>query len=978
MVLWACHARPPAPRLAPAIALQSAGTSTRATELPRYFPRGPAKLTVVATTEQGVMATHGAMRILLRDNGALPDSAPYLVAASTTGSESGGTPTTSPAGATLEVPERLGGGWLFVVGREVWSTPGWLQRPKRLFEFSATPRVYVGMATLVAQEPWRPPVAFRPDGQVVPLTGWPESPAIADLAARDATHAAVVADLRGLAVTEDGGTTWREIPSTRTPIGVRVAAGGYLVHGRNGGDERETSWRIDVHGDVRGELAAPSSHDERSAPLPLEAWERVVAHGVVDAGRYLTLDHGLFESYRIDDGARLTHERRGDPEMACQPVHWPGGGPGFACTGASETSLWRVRGSQLEQVASYPGPRPVWSTARGALALGGACEPGPALPGTTALCVWGQSAPATLRLQGAAPDDRVAPQPDGSVVVLRPPSGPRNSRRPAEMFVDRPAGAATPARVHGVPLMPEGVAADVREHLSQGHWLRDLFTLPGGELGAWIERDGRLVGVRIHPDGRLEAGPRSGAASSHRTAGMHSLSWSTSGAAFESTDGGMHYTQIGLPAVTMPKTETKSAAEAGCSEIGCILPTVLRIGWGAEMARAEQPARAQPSPAAPRSPARLVLDCSLVARSRDSGAPSRPPRLLRAPPMRGAPGSYGATTSFFGGAVPVTRDGQILQGWDSVDLADHRSATFDGRAYAWGAFSIGSTDPDAGWQWRWYDPRGRVVHSTAIARPPEALALSPLHPGTIGHNSWSIVPSTDDPRRAVGIVGDSARTLVYALAAGDAPTPIELDDGASFGTLDSAWVGAGDRTLLAGAVGDPAGSVIYLARGQRAERIGWVPRVGTQGKPSHALIAVHSDGIRIAIAVEDHDAPSRSDAAFTLREIYPSEGTLRRVGIGPAPLRICDQPAPGFEVWTKIDLPTEVELGNGHRGRLQNPTRARLRFGDEGAVCVTELTSDVDYTTAGLLDKASPRAGAGSAPLLVGHAGTARYTLGCR
>lgn len=972
-----------------------------AVTLPRYFPRTPARVTVVGTIEGGLVATHGSMRLLLRDDEALPDSAPSLVATSAAGSESGGTPTSTPVASTVAVPERLGGGWLFVVGRELWHAPGWLERPRRLFEFVGTPRVHLGLDALVAQESGRAAFAFDVTGKTLPLTHWPESPAIADLATRDAKHAAVVADLRGLSVTEDGGVTWREIPSARTPFGIRAAAGGYVVRGRNGGDERETTWRIDVHGELVDGHAAPAFGSTRA--IATGAWERVITQGYDDVprGRFVVLDHGALEIYRKTDGALLERTTIGDAQDGCRPIHWPsavpGASPGFACLGPHGTTLWRVGDRSATEVARLAGGRRVWSSEVGALAVEGACENATLTAGTTTLCVWGRRSdrPTTVRLQGSTADDVILPLRDGGVVVLRPPSGPRHARRAAEMFVDGTAsGAGTQGRVHGVPLQPGALKADVAEMLAEGHWRADVEALDHGDLALWIEHDARLLGVRIHADGRLDVGPRSAVAVVHRTAGLRSLSWSPGGASFESIDGGMHYTQIGLPAAdpapafvdrpapqrsASPTRPPPTPTDAGCTAIGCILPTLVRVGWGADAARATEPERPQPAPTSTPRAARLVLSCGLVSRSSDEAKPTivRPTRgqptlsVTHLPYPMGGGGGLGALP-FFGTKPPVAHGDQVLLGWDTVDPADKRSSTFAGRVYLWGSFALGP-DPQAGWQWRWFDARARSVRATAIARPPETLAAGyPLQGGMMARPAWSIVASSD-PRRAVGLHGDNARTSVFSLVDGEAPTPIELEDGSPFGVLDAALAAPGDRTILSGAVGDPAGTAVYVAQGARAERVALVPRVGVQGKPTAAVVGLHTDGVRIAIAVEDHDVAARLDSAFYLREAYPAEGPIRRYSAAGA-LHACATDGAGFEAWTKLELGSDVAV-QGRTVHLQGPIRARVRFGDDGSLCVAEVTSDIDGEGATLLSTAAPRAGSG-VPLTIGH-GNRHYTLAC-
>ncbi len=999
--------------------------------LPRYFPRAPAKVSVVGATEQGLVATHGSMRLLLRNEPGLPDSAAFLVAASVAGAETGGAPTGAPPASSIEVPKRLGGGWLFVVGRELWHAPSWLERPQRLFAFNAAPRVFIGTDALVAQEPGRAAFAFDVAGQSLPLRRWPVSPAIAELATRDAKHAAVVADLRGLSITEDGGESWREIASARTPIGVRVAAGGYLVRGRNGGDERETSWRIDVHGDVRAELdaasvPAPATSNDASElrALPTAAWERVIAHGYQDhaRARFVVFDHGLLETYRTSDGALLTRAVVGDARASCRTVHWPsakpGEDPGFACLGPDGTTLWRVGERGAVRVARYQGQRRVWSSEVGTLALEGACEGDPATAGTTTLCVWGRhvAGPTTVRLRGFAVDDRVLPLRDGSVVVLRPPSGPPHARRLAEMFVDRApkangagpedrapkANGAGPERANGVPLQPPGaVAADVAAMLANGHWLDNVEALENGELALWIEQAGRLLGVRVRANGQLDVGPRSAIAAVHRTAGLHSLSWSAGGAGFESIDGGLRYTQIGLPATdaaappaqpptrkSLPKpppsrVDKTTAAEAGCTSIGCILPTLLRVGWGAAQAGATESTAPRPSPAGVSSPVRIQLECSLTQRSADAAQPAaRPPRLRAPGPGKPPQHAFGVASTgslpFYGLAAPKVRAEQILQGWDTVDLADRRSRTFLGRVHLWGVSALGF-EPDAGWQWRWYDTKTRSVHASGIARPPEELALQQqlqLQSGTLARGSWYTAASSD-PRRAIGIHSDGLSSMVFSLVDGEAPSAIELEDGTSFGILDSAIAAPGDRTLLAGAVGDPAGTAVYLARGSRAEPIARIPRLGVQGKPGPALVALHTDGVRIAVAVADGEVASRSEAAFYLREVYPTDAPVRRVGASGG-LHACTAGSQGFEAWAKLDLASDLKLSGALRtARLQNPTRARLRFGDDGSVCIAEATSGIDVEDADTLATMPTRAAPpGSVPLAIGHGGRL-HVLAC-
>lgn len=976
--LTSCHgASSPTPLATPNTSPRA--TPSPAARPPRYFPRAPATLVRVGETEAGAVALHGSIRLLLRDGNALPDAAPQLIHTNQGSPDSAGVPTSNPASSAYAVPPRLGGGWLFVVGRELWHAPSWLAAPKRLFEFNTVPRVHLGLDAPVAQETGRAPFAFRvQDGARVPLERWPSSPAVVEIAARDAQHAAVVADLRGLSVTDDGGLTWKEVLTPRTPFGVRASPGGYQVRVRNGGDDREVGWQVDLHGEARGEVTeiSGSSHNAEAGPSLGTAWERIVEHGQDDADRdrYVVLDHGVLERWRQSDGAWLGRTSLSDSRDSCQPVRWPNGRAvelGFACTGPHGTTLWRLEdGAEPRPIWQRKGARRVWSAEIGALAIEGACEEDAKDANeSTTLCVWGRrDTPTTVRLQGSSADDRIAPLRDGTLVVLRPPSGPARARRGAEVFIDSPNGSG--ARVQGIPLRPSGtLKVDVAAHLAEGHWLTPLEALESGELATWIEHDGRLLGVRIGRDGRLELGPRSAVATTHRIAGARSLSWSKGGAGFESVDGGLHYTQIGLPQVAAVRGERKtpeSNGPLGCSAIGCILPSLVRIGWGAAEANKDtgKPTTAPTSNTQPIG--RLHLrDCSLVSRFA-ADAPIGTPRVHH---QAIVPRRYGVGSSpspFFATQPPKIRPDQTLQAWDSVDPSDRRTNTMLGRVFLWGAYAIGP-DPDAGWQWRWFDARTHSVHASAIARPPDALSMAQqMQTSMLNRTSWSVVPGSD-ARHALGLAHDGNRSLVFALVEGEAPSPIELADGSDFGTLDSAVAAPGDRAILVGAVGDPAGTAVYLARGTRAERVARIPRVGVQGRPPAALALLHSDGTRVAVAVEDRDVVSRSDAAFYLREAYPDDGPVRRFALdssGPErTLRVCKAGSQGFEGWTRLDLPTTFALGATSTS-LTSPIRAKLRFLDDGDLCVLELSATLGVMDAPILSaRIAPNSAANTIPV---------------
>lgn len=113
---------------------------------------------------------------------------------------------------TTALPDRLGGGFLFVLGTTVWRADHWLDPAKPIFS-SLQPiqgivpgldRVYVR-----AQNAYL--AIDGKTGAVLDLGPWPASPFVSGFAAADGWRAAAVTDLRGVLATFDAGATWRPL-----------------------------------------------------------------------------------------------------------------------------------------------------------------------------------------------------------------------------------------------------------------------------------------------------------------------------------------------------------------------------------------------------------------------------------------------------------------------------------------------------------------------------------------------------------------------------------------------------------------------------------------------------------------------------------------------------------------------------------------------------------------------------------------------
>ncbi len=152
-----------------------------------------------------------------------------------------------PPQLTVALPERLGGGFLFVLGTTVWRADHWLAAAKPIFAslqgiqaiVPGLDRVYVRAQNAYLAIDGR-------TGNVLDLGPWPASPFVSGFAAADGWRAAAVTDLRGVVATFDAGATWRALDLPMDPRQV-LASGDSLVVG--GVENGKTEAWFEVRGD---------------------------------------------------------------------------------------------------------------------------------------------------------------------------------------------------------------------------------------------------------------------------------------------------------------------------------------------------------------------------------------------------------------------------------------------------------------------------------------------------------------------------------------------------------------------------------------------------------------------------------------------------------------------------------------------------------------------------------------------------------
>ena len=119
---------------------------------------------------------------------------------------------TPPPSRTIALPERLGGGFLFVLGNALWRADRWLGPAKPIYTASSSIQgVIPGLDRVYVRGPSVMSAIDGRNGQLLDLGPWPASPFVASYAAADGWRAVALADLRGAVATFDAGATWRPL-----------------------------------------------------------------------------------------------------------------------------------------------------------------------------------------------------------------------------------------------------------------------------------------------------------------------------------------------------------------------------------------------------------------------------------------------------------------------------------------------------------------------------------------------------------------------------------------------------------------------------------------------------------------------------------------------------------------------------------------------------------------------------------------------
>jgi hypothetical protein len=672
-------------------------------------------------------------------------------------------------GSVASLPARLGGGFLFAIGANVWRSERWLGASRPLFAWTApVSQILVGLDRVYLRSPQGAMIALdAATGAPLGLGPLPASPSVGRLEALDAWRAVAIADLRGALITVDAGSTWRPVPlpiepTELVPLDDSIAVGGL-------DEARQLQW-WDVRSDglpsrlmlpprrtPRPEGVTPAAEARTAAPLFGTTATSDAAHKLgprpliaavedgwpLSDGTALVARDGALARVRLVDGdvvegipnafplkparchpvalgfdraVHKTPSSTSPPPDGERPTAPTDGAVAFVCgepRGRTVLYRWDPSVGRLVELRRFDVPRQVLGFGNGALAVRGACAadaPEDTFAATGAAHdadVWCVAPPdGRWRETRVESFARIVVLSDGRVGWVRPPSaGDLATAR----WVFEGDGHPVETSIAFPPL-----PADVARALGLGVWVDGFEERRPGVVGGWIDAAGSLVGIEIATTGGARVGEYIRDAGAPVASGRWAFGWTASRRGFETTDGGMTWTkEIAMPDVI---ASGRAVRERVCGPIGCIGGGWLRVGWGAS----EQPLAPDPPPRAlppERDGPDLDLDCiaqggraPLVAdpTSARVASPAHAPR--RRFPSAGlyAGSTWGAVSelpALGAWAAPVLPVGDLGVSLETPGGLESRLRSPMARLYAWGPES-GEWDLHGRWQARWQWPWG--------------------------------------------------------------------------------------------------------------------------------------------------------------------------------------------------------------------------------------------------------------------------------
>ena len=804
---------------------------------------------------------------------------------------------------TFQMPERLGGGFVFQIGTTLWRSDRWLAAARPFFTSPSTiQKLIVGLDRLYVKTPQGAYHAFDArTGARLDMGPWPASPVVGAYASSDGWRAVAIADLRGVVATFDAGGTWR-------PLGLPIIAKDVVQAGdalavRGVDLQGQEQWyEVRADGQVGRLAGSPTQAASEKGPAHAQdpggrAFGKRPLAAVIEDGWPLTdgsaivARDGALARVRLSDGALLEAVTDAYPlkPSRCHPLSLARpkdlGAFGFVCgesRGRSIVYRYDPSAGRMVELRRFDKPRAVLSSGNGALAVRGKCaadaspDDGDRTPtqAQQSYCLYGKDDQwREIRVRGDVGGERLVVLGDGRIVVVSPPHGDLTTTRLT--LLDK--GKASTIAIAFPP-----ISADVARALKHGVWMDGFEERRPGVIGGWIDGGGTVLGIEIALDGHAKLGKHIRDASAPMVSGRYGLGWTASRRGFETIDGGMTWTELELPE---PIANPRLVASRACGPVGCSAGGWLRVGWGPSASAPKVDVPPIPRGASWHPPVALDLDCEPMA-----GAPPEPAKPAdkkaagglagihpAAPPPRGYGGygfGYGANVMgmaelppFFSLAAPVLRADDLGLVVEVNDTADRTPRTgLLARLYTWGPKAT-EWEHTGKWLARWTWPYGgwndiRSSQATVAPFPNLEAARRGLGIGPVQPIQWSMGVGDDASHallvgRRVGGAGGVTETLVYALEADRPPLEVRRLDGELLGEVDATLRAAGHWYVVTGAQPHELPStVLWLVDGSFAREIARVPRAGFEGKAS-ARLARRSDSRAVGLVIEGQPGADR-------------------------------------------------------------------------------------------------------------------------
>jgi hypothetical protein len=777
----------------------------------------------------------------------------------------------------LDLPERLGGGYLFYAAlsgsTQVWRSDTWTGdvEPFANLDFDVE-RIVDGFDRLYVQDQRSLDVLALDavTGKSVDLGPLPPAPAYSGLAFADAWFGAVEVPFRGVMVSFDAGASWRPLGLSAS-YGVSVERDEIVVVTSSG------RWVVDSNGTVRQRgvgaeddalfvgagrrprppiFGAPTATAPPPEPppeppvgplgkLPLRA---AILHGIPDSrDTAVVAKDGALARVRLSDGKLLdVDEHAFATGSSCDGIQL-GNGFGFVCgQERGGTSVYAFDPPlSLEPVLRFSEPRYVASSGNGALVIRGPCS-GTIMKSKGAYCLRSREGHLSeMRVRGDLGVERIVALSDGRTAVLVPP----RLGAPGTLTLVEASGSATTVKLK----LPREDAPTLAM-LKKGLWL-EAFTereasgsdedekpdakkgkakvrakpkgkLSGApsqspkkpapkasgskkQLAGWVVAAGPFVGVHIDFDGKVHVGKIESDIDRAMLSSEYALVLGRGGAAAETTDGGFDWHDVELPPdSTDPAARAKSdtSSERGCSRVGCVLGSWLRVGWRGKSDKPDL-VTVEPPPAttiASSGGGRWNMTCGATgetagpAPASDNGRRAVGAEEGMIGVGYGAGGYVGGTwrggrwvpstqprtdelsssewLSFKGVAAPTRKGGDL-----GFDLGTEHLTT-QIHAYVWGARGA-SWDRVGNLLVRAYDPYSfrNAIWSTAIGHPPWSDDTAASQVFGRDMNQPSVWYPTFEPSGRAAAILVQARGTTELLLAEEGHSAVSVQDVAKWG-----------------------------------------------------------------------------------------------------------------------------------------------------------------------------------------------------